>query len=89
VRRELQTLLRELVSSIRFYGSQEGAPSVRSLVFAGSLVDVPGLVARLGADLGVSVAAADPLGRVETSNNFVRPEGSAGVLVAVGLGIED
>ena len=54
VRRELQTLLRELVSSIRFYGSQEGVPPVRSLVFAGSLVDVPGLVARLGADLGVS-----------------------------------
>src|SRR6476469_415588 len=33
VRRELQTLLRELVSSIRFYGSQEGVPPVRSLVF--------------------------------------------------------
>ena len=42
VRRELQTLLRELVSSIRFYGSQEGVPPVRSLVFTGSLVDVPG-----------------------------------------------
>jgi type IV pilus assembly protein PilM len=89
VRRELQTLLRELVSSIRFYGSQEGVPPVRSLVFTGSLVDVPGLVARLGADLGVTVTAADPFGRVETSHELERLEGSAGVLVAVGLGIED
>jgi type IV pilus assembly protein PilM len=89
VRRELQTLLRELVSSIRFYGSQEGVPPVRSLVFSGWLVDVPGLVARLGADLGVTVSAADPFGRVETSHDFERLEGSAGVLVAVGLGIED
>ena len=65
-RRELQTLVRELVSSIRFYGSQEGAAPVRSLVVSGSLVDVPGFAARLGADLGVTVTAADPFGRVET-----------------------
>jgi type IV pilus assembly protein PilM len=89
VRRELQTLLRELVSSIRFYGSQEGVPPVRSLAFSGWLVDVPGLVARLGTDLGVTVTAADPFGRVETSHEFEQLEGSAGVLVAVGLGIED
>jgi Tfp pilus assembly PilM family ATPase len=89
VRRELQTLERELVSSIRFYGSQDGAAPVRGLVVAGALVDIPGFAARLGSDLGVPVTAADPFGRVELTDEVVRPESSSGLLVAVGLGIED
>jgi type IV pilus assembly protein PilM len=89
VRRELQVLERELVSSIRFYGSQEGAAPVRGLVVSGSLVDIPGFTARLGSDLGVPVTAADPFGRVDLHDECVKPGSSAGVLVAVGLGIED
>ena len=89
VRRELQTLERELVSSIRFYGSQEGAAPVRGLVVSGGLVDIPGFAARLSTDLGVPVTAADPFGRVELTDEVIRPASSSGLLVAVGLGIED
>jgi len=89
VRRELQTLERELVSSIRFYGSQEGVPPVRSLVVSGTLVEIPGFTGRLSADLGVPVSAADPYTRVELGGDVFRPESSGGLLVAVGLGIED
>ena len=65
VRRELQTLVRELQSSIRFYGSQPGATPVRGLVVSGSLVDLPGFAKRLGSDLWMPVSPADPFSRVE------------------------
>jgi type IV pilus assembly protein PilM len=89
VRREMQTLARELLSSIRFYGSQSGAAPVGSVVVSGSLVALPGFLRRLGADLGMPVSAADPFSRVELAPDFIHPEQSAGLVVAVGLGIED
>jgi type IV pilus assembly protein PilM len=89
VRRELQTLVRELQSSIRFYGSQPGAAPVGSLVVSGALVDIPGFVKRLGADLNISTSAADPFGRVELGPDVSRPDRAGGLVVAVGLGIED
>ena len=89
VRRELQVLQRELVSSIRFYLSQEGAVPVRGLIVSGSLVDVPGFADRLSTDLGIPVTAADPFVRVEATEEVVRSEVSGGLAVAVGLGLED
>ncbi len=89
VRREMQTLARELLSSIRFYGSQSGAAPVGSVVVSGSLVALPGFLMRLGSDLGMPVSAADPFSRVELAPDFIHPEQSAGLVVAVGLGIED
>ncbi len=89
VRRELQTLVRELQSSIRFYGSQPGATPVRGLVVSGSLVDLPGFATRLGTDLGMPVSPADPFSRVELGPDVTRPQRSDGLVVAVGLGIED
>jgi len=89
VQRELQTLVRELQSSIRFYGSQPGATPVRGLVVSGSLVDLPGFAKRLGSDLGMPVSPADPFSRVELGPDVIRPERSDGLVVAVGLGIED
>jgi type IV pilus assembly protein PilM len=89
MRRELQTLARELASSIRFYDSQPGATPVAGLIVSGSLTDIPGFVRRLGTDLHLPVTAADPFGRVELGPDVVRPEGSSGLVVAVGLGIED
>ena len=44
VRREMQTLARELLSSIRFYGSQPGAGPVESVVVSGTLVALPGFL---------------------------------------------
>ena len=89
VRRELQTLARELLSSIRFYGSQPGAAPVQSVVVSGTLVELPGFLRRLSSDLSLPVTSADPFGRVELGPDLVRPEASAGLVVAVGLGIED
>ncbi|HEX4518161.1 MAG TPA: pilus assembly protein PilM [Gaiellaceae bacterium] len=89
VRREMQTLARELLSSIRFYGSQPGATPVQSVVVSGALVDLPGFSRRLSSDLGLPVSSADPFGRVELAPDVIRPEQSGGLVVAVGLGIED
>lgn len=89
VGRELPVLVRELQSSIRFYESQPGATPVRGLVVSGSLVDVPGFAKRLGSDLGLPVSPADPFSRVELGPDVVHPEHSDGLVVAVGLGIED
>jgi Tfp pilus assembly PilM family ATPase len=88
VARELQTLVRELQSSIRFYGSQPAAAPVTALIVSGTLVDIPGFARRLSADLGIEVTAADPYARVEITAGLVRPELSGGLVVAVGLGIE-
>ncbi len=89
VGRELATLVRELQASIRFYGSQPGSTPVRGLVVSGSLVDVPGFAKRLGSDLGLPVSPADAFSRVELGPDVIRPERSDGLVVAVGLGIED
>ncbi len=89
VRHELQTLARELQSSIRFYGSQPGSLPVRGLVVSGSLADIPGFADRLASYLGLAVNAADPFARVELGPDVTRPTSSSGLLAAVGLGIED
>ena len=65
VRHELQTLARELQSSIRFYHSQPGALPVEAVDVSGSLTDLPGFAEELASDLGVTVSAADPFARVE------------------------
>jgi type IV pilus assembly protein PilM len=89
IKRELQTLVRELLATIRFYGSQPDSTPVRGLVVSGSLVDIPGFARRLGSDLGMPVSPADPFSRLEVDPDIVRPERSDGLVVAVGLGIED
>lgn len=89
VRREVQTLARELLSSIRFYGSQPGAAPVQSVVISGALVELPGFTRRLASDLSLPVSSADPFGRVELAPDVIRPEHPGGLVVAVGLGIED
>lgn len=89
VQRELNTLSRELQSSVRFYGSQPGSAPVTQLIVSGALADIPGFVTKLGVDLGLSVTPADPFSRVELAEGVERPELSGGLVVAVGLGIED
>jgi Tfp pilus assembly PilM family ATPase len=89
VGREMQTLIRELQSSMRFYASQPGAVPVGSLVVSGALADIPGFVKRLGTNLNISTSAADPFGRVELGPDVSRPDRAGGLVVAVGLGIED
>ena len=91
VRRELQTLVRELVSSIRFYGSQDGRrPGPRPRRLRARSSTCPGFAAparrrsRRARDRRRSVrpGRARPRGRAAR-----RPRPAS--LVAVGLGIED
>jgi type IV pilus assembly protein PilM len=89
VGRELQTLVRELQSSFRFYKSQPDALPVGELLISGSLADVPGFAKTLASHLGSSVGTADPFARVEFAEGFERPNKVGGLAVAVGLGIED
>jgi type IV pilus assembly protein PilM len=88
-RHELQTLVRELQSSIRFYQSQPNALPVEAVHLSGVLIDLPGVAEELRSRLDVGVTVIDPLARfgvVDTAEQL----GRAGALtVALGLGIED
>jgi type IV pilus assembly protein PilM len=88
-RYELQTLVRELLSSLRFYQSQPGSLAIGEIVLAGGTAEMAGLAEELECELGIGVKIADPLSRVETGDQVNSLECSGALTVAVGLGIED
>lgn len=88
-RLELQTLVRELLSSLRFYQAQPGSLPIGELLASGGSTDMPGFAAELERELGVRVRVADPLARVELADSVERPEALGSLVVAIGLGIED
>lgn len=88
-RYELQTLVRELLSSLRFYQSQPGSLAIGEIVVAGGAAEMPGLTDELGRELGIEVRTADPLNRVAVADEVDRLACSGAFAVAVGLGIED
>jgi type IV pilus assembly protein PilM len=88
-RYELQTLVRELLSSLRFYQSQPGSLAIGEIVLAGGTAEMAGLAEELERELGIGVKIADPLSRVETGDQVNSLECSGALTVAVGLGIED
>jgi type IV pilus assembly protein PilM len=86
-RTELQSLVRELLSSLRFYQQQPGSLDIANLLMSGGTTSIPGFVAQLGGELGVPTVIADPLARV--SSTVAVPEQLGSFAVAIGLGIED
>ena len=84
---ELQTLMRELLSSLRFYQSQPASLDIGEILVSGGATSIPGLVAELERELGVKMVVADPLARV--SGPEQTPEQIGSFAVAIGLGIED
>jgi type IV pilus assembly protein PilM len=84
---ELQSLVRELLSSLRFYQSQPGSLDIGEILVSGGTTSIPGLVAELERELGVKMIVADPLGRVSGPDQA--PEQIGSFAVAIGLGIED
>lgn len=86
---ELQTLVRELLSSLRFYQSQPGSLPIGEIVVAGGTASMPGFAEQLAGELGVDVRAADPLARVRLAAQVERPAETGSLAVAIGLGIED
>jgi len=89
VRHELQNLVRELLSSLRFHQSQPGSLPLAEIQLTGGGSGIPGLAAELERELGIPVRLADPLARVELAEGVELPDHPGAFAVALGLGIED
>jgi type IV pilus assembly protein PilM len=87
VKSELQSLVRELLSSLRFYQSQPGSLDIGEILVSGGTTSIPGLVAELERELGVKMIIGNPLSRVTGPEQT--PEQIGSFAVAIGLGIED
>jgi type IV pilus assembly protein PilM len=90
VRYELQALVRELLSSLRFHQSQPGSLAIGEIQLTGGASGVPGLAAELERELGgIPVRIADPLARVQLADGVELTDHPGAYAVALGLGIED
>ncbi|HUK97925.1 MAG TPA: type IV pilus assembly protein PilM [Gaiellaceae bacterium] len=87
VKSELQSLVRELLSSLRFYQSQSNSLDIGEILVSGGTTSIPGLVDELQRELGVKMIVGDPLRRVTGFEDA--PEQIGSFAVAIGLGIED
>jgi type IV pilus assembly protein PilM len=86
---ELQTLVRELLSSLRFYQAQPGSLAIGDLLVSGGMAQMPGFADELEAQLGVRAQLADPLARVKAGPAVGSLGEASSLAVAIGLGIED
>ena len=84
----IESLVRELVSSLTYYQSQPGSLAIGEIVLTGGSAKLAGLPEELARQLGVPVRLGDPLGRLEVSQP-VDEDAIASIAIAVGLGIED
>jgi type IV pilus assembly protein PilM len=89
IRHELQKLVRELLSSLRFYQSQQGSLPIGDVLICGGTANATGLAGELERELGMQVRVADPFTRVLLGEGLERPEATGSFAVAIGLGIED
>jgi len=90
VRYELQRLVRELLSSLRFHQSQPGSLAIGEIQLTGGTSGIPGLAAELEKELGgIPVRLADPLARVQLADGVDLTDHPGAYAVALGLGIED
>jgi type IV pilus assembly protein PilM len=87
VRRELQTLARELTSTLKFYQGQPESLSIGEIALTGGTSHLPGLAEELERVIGVRVRVADPLARFAPETVEEQQIGS--LSVAIGLGIEE
>jgi type IV pilus assembly protein PilM len=89
VRRELQTLARELVASLHFYQGQPGSLAIGEILLAGGTSRMPGLPEELERLTRVRVRRADPLARAKVADSVDAGEDLPSLAVAIGLGVED
>ena len=69
VRRELQTLARELVASLQFYQGQPGSLAIGEVLISGGTSRMPGLPEELERLTRVRVRRADPLARAKVADS--------------------
>src|SRR3954449_4320931 len=86
--RELQTLARELIASLRFYQSQPGSLAISSVLITGGTTKLRGLAEELERLTRVRVRRADPLAAVQTADTVGTRDDLSSLAVAIGLGIE-
>jgi type IV pilus assembly protein PilM len=86
--RGIESLVRELVSSLTYYQSQPGSLAIGEIIVTGGGAKLAGLPAELERSLGVPVRLGDPLGRLEVTEPVDETE-IGSLAIAVGLGIED
>jgi type IV pilus assembly protein PilM len=89
VRRELQTLARELVASLHFYQGQPGSLAIGEILLSGGTSRMPGLAEELERLTRVRVRRADPLARAKVADSVDAGEDLPSFAVAIGLGVED
>ena len=88
VRRELQTLARDLVNSLQFYQTQPGSLAISEILLAGGTSRLNGLPEELERLTQVRVRRADPLARVQVADSVGSRDDLPSLAVAIGLGIE-
>jgi type IV pilus assembly protein PilM len=89
VRREVQSLARELGSTLEFYQDQPSSLGFGAVAVTGGTSHLKGLDNELQKLLGIEVGIVDPFARVG-ANDKAAAAGQVGSLaVAIGLGIED
>jgi type IV pilus assembly protein PilM len=89
MKHELQKLVRELLSSLRFYQSQPDSLPIGELLLSGGTAHMDGFAAELERELRAPVRVADPLTRVQLADGLDQVEATAAFTVAIGLGIEE
>jgi len=89
VRRKLESLARELVSSLEFYQAQPTALPIAEVMLTGGTSEIPGLDDELQRLTGVRVRIADPFTRVAGGRDAFGDGAPGALTVPIGLGIED
>ena len=85
---EIGQLVRELLSSLRFYQSRPGSLDIGEVVLSGGGSQLPGFAAEVQRSLGAPVKLADPFAHVTFGKKAFSPEEPGSLVIAVGLGIE-
>ncbi|MBA2383560.1 MAG: pilus assembly protein PilM [Actinobacteria bacterium] len=88
VRQRLQTLGRELISSLQAYQSQPGSLAIDDVLLSGGTSRLAGFPEELARVTGVRVRRADPLVNVKVAESLETPEDLSPYAVAIGLGLE-
>lgn len=88
VRRGVDALARELVSSLTYYQSQPDSLAIGEVIVTGEAAQLGGLAEELSRLLGVPVHVGDPLARFDVTHP-VADEDRGSIAIAIGLGIED
>src|SRR5579884_423065 len=85
VRRSIESLARDLVSSLQYYQGQPGSLGIGEVMLTGGTAHLTGLAEELERLLGVGVRVGDPLHRLKVSGPVA--ENDLGSLaIAIGLG---